>query len=449
MENKKKKRHKKRKEERRKRNAKYTRAQLKARRRRARKRIVFLQRAAVVFLVLAGLGGAAFAVVWNLPTVKLDRELSAGDEYTEEEDYYQAIEAYGNALEIDSTSVKAYRCMAGAYLGVADGSHAKQILYEGWENTQDESLLQYYCTVILNEAVDEINEDRADFETLDKIESVLDQGIMREEALERMDAAYGRIAEQYRGDGMPVDFAGYGQMMERLFALYQKEPAEEIGEMVSRYGYLDVAELMLPVEQVDAYLEILQEADAAVPMDARGDLIACLQKEKEVQEIFAGIFREFDAGNYEAAKEFILTDTYIGLRDAFISQTMEYWTGQTYIPVSREYVKLRQDGGRWTFSFPEFDENRETAGIITVWGVDMKDNDVLRTYISYEPAMQNGEYYPHVQYVISYMNSNLQKKNGFLYEMNYHFETRTWTEEGMATHMVGDWGGPYQWEKTY
>lgn len=449
MEDRRKKRHKKRKSAKRRKDSLLTKEQRKAKRRRARRRLVIMERIAVAFLIFGVIGGGGFAVVWNLPSVKLSRQLNAGDEYTEEEAYTEAIEAYENALEIDSTSVKAYRCMAGAYLGMENDSQAKQVLYAGWENTQDESLLQYYCTVILNEAVDEINQDHIGSETLDKIISVLDQGIMEEDALELLHTVCERMMEQYKAAAPVVDFAAYGQTMEQLFTLYQRNPSDEIRSVTEQFGYLDTEELTLPAEQVDAYLNILMEAEEIAPRAGRSSLIACLQKEKEVQEIFAGIFQEFDSGNYEAAKEFIVTDTYTGIRDAFISGTMEYWTGETQIPVSREYVKLRQNDEAWTFSFPEFSENEATAGIITVWGTDMRDNGVLRTCISYEPAAEDGIEFPHTQYVISYMYSNLQKKNGFLYEMNYHFETRTWTEEGMTTHMVGDWGGPYQWEKRY
>ncbi len=449
MEDRRKKRHKKRKAAKKRKNALLTKEERKEKRRRERRRLVIMERVAIAFLIVGVIGGGGFAVVWNLPAVKLSRQLNAGDEYTEEEAYPEAIEAYENALEIDSTSVKAYRCMAGAYLGMENDSQAKQVLYSGWENTQDESLLQYYCTVILNEAVDEINSDSTDSGTMDKIIAVLDQGIMEEEALELLDTVYERMMGQYRDAAPVIDFASYEEIMERMFDLYERNPSDKIGALTEQFGYLDVEELTLPAEHVDAYLNILQEADKITANTERSSLIACLQKEKEVQEFFAGIFQEFDSGNYEAAKEFIAADAYTELRDAFISGTMEYWTGETQIPVSREYVKLRQSDGAWTFSFPEFSENEATAGIITVWGTDMRDNGVLRTSISYEPAMENGVYLPHIQYVISYMYSNLQKSNGFLYEMNYHFETRTWTEEGMTTHLIGGWGGPYQWEKTY
>lgn len=451
MENERKRKHKRRKNTRRKKKSLLSKDELKAKRRRERRRIVIMERIAIAFFVIGTIGGGGFVAVWNLPTVKLNRQLSAGEEYREEAAYSEAIEAYETALEIDSTSIKAYRCMAGAYLDMKDESHAKQVLYEGWENTRDKSLLQYYCTVILNEAVEDINGDRAGFATAEKIMTVLEQGVLKEEALELMDTLYERLIESYKDAGkeVTIDFTAYEQMMEQLFTLYQGDKSQEVEAVVSKYGYLEIENLTLPAEHVDAYLNILEEANGMVPLPARSDLIACLHKEKEVQEIFAGIFQEFDGGNYEAAKEFIVTDTYTGLRNAFINGSMEYWTGETYIPISREYVKLKQSEGAWTFSFPDFNENETTAGVIIVWGVDMKDNGVLRTYISYEPAMEAGEYYPHTEYVISYMYSNLQKKNGFLYEMNYHFETRTWTEEGMITHMIGDWGGPYQWEKTY
>ena len=132
-----------------------SRAEKKRRRQKARKRIVMLQRLFAACLILAVLGVGGY-FVWNIPSIQLNLKLGAGKEYTQEAAYEEAIEAYESALEIDSTSVEAYRCMAGAYLDIEDESHAKQILLDGWNNTQDESLHQYYCTVILNEAVEEL-----------------------------------------------------------------------------------------------------------------------------------------------------------------------------------------------------------------------------------------------------------------------------------------------------
>ncbi len=76
------------------------------------------------------------------------------------------------------------------------------------------------------------------------------------------------------------------------------------------------------------------------------------------------------------------------------------------------------------------------------------DDGVQRTTISYEPAGKNGEYYPHMEYVISYEYSNVLE-NGTDVKMNYRFITITTTEEGTETEAVGDWGGENEWRTSY
>lgn len=420
----------------------------KEKKRKSRRRIVMIQKIMIFILVIGVIGGGSFAIIWNLPKIKLNRQLDAGEAYTQEAAYNEAIVAYENALELDTACVKAYRGMAEAYLATEDTEQAKQTLFTGWEMTQDESLLQYYCTLILNEAVAEINDDKVDWKTADKIIHVMEQNIMNEEAVELMATVYERIMQELE-EGATLDFSEYAQVVEQLQTLYQKNGSKKVGAVISQYAMLNLPELQISVAQVDTYLKILEYGNAIEQTPERNELIACLQKEKEMQEMFAGIFEAFDAGNFEAAKEFIITEEYTKLRDDFINGSMKYWAGTTYIPLSRETVFLKKTEESWTFEFPDFKENENTAGVITVWGADMTDNGVQRSVIAYEPPMENGLYYPHMEYVISYVYSNVQKANAFEYEMNYHFETRTWTEEGMTTEIIGDWGGPYQWEKTY
>lgn len=423
-----------------------SRAEKKRRRQKARKRIVMLQRLFAACLILAVLGVGGY-FVWNIPSIQLNLKLGAGKEYTQEAAYEEAIEAYESALEIDSTSVEAYRCMAGAYLDIEDESHAKQILLDGWNNTQDESLHQYYCTVILNEAVEELNNDTVNWDTVEKIAGVMEQGILQDEAMQLMDTACSRLMDSMDAEGF--DFASYGQMADRLSSLYASTGLEGMRKVISEFGWLDMEEIRLPMEYVDTYLGILENANAITEMPERSEMIACLRKVKEIQAQFSELFVQMDAGNYEAAKEFLVSESYLQIRDAFINNTMEYWDGMTYIPVSREYVILKQADGKCSFEFPDFKANENTAGVLTVWGNEMLDNGVQRSSITYEPAKEGESYYPHTEYIISYMCSNVQKKSSFDYEMNYHFETRVLTEEGMTTTMIGDWGGPYQWQKTY
>lgn len=419
----------------------------KEKRKKARKRIVWIQKC-VISILFVGIIGIGTAVVWNYPEIKMNRFIEEGKAYTQAASCSEAIESYKQALEIDETNVRVYRYMADAYLDIGSEAQAKKILFEGWEKTQDDELLQYYGTIILNEAVKEINEDKTDWETADKIISVMELNVMKQDAVELIKIVYERLIS-----GMQInenfDFKAYEQLIERLMKLYQKEQNAEIGKVISQYAMLDVTELVLAIEQVETYLKILEAGNGIHETPERSELIACLKKETEIQEMFAGMFEEFAAGNYEAAKEFIVSSEYLDLRDAFINGTMEYWAGATYIPLNREKVIVKKTETGWNFEFQKFEENETTAGVITVWGVDMEDNGVLRTGISYEPPMEGKSYYPHTEYVISYVNSNVQTNNAFEYAMNYHFETKIRTEEGMTTEIIGDWGGPYQWKKTY
>ena len=72
--------------------------------------------------------------------------------------------------------------MAGAYLTKEEITSAEQVLYQGWETTQDESLLQYYCTVLLNEAVADINNQACSLKTLEKCIAVLEKDSDNEDA---------------------------------------------------------------------------------------------------------------------------------------------------------------------------------------------------------------------------------------------------------------------------
>ncbi len=73
--------------------------------------------------------------------------------------------------------------------------------------------------------------------------------------------------------------------------------------------------------------------------DAEADgILACLSKQQEISDYFAPMFEAFEQEDYEAARNFIVTDQYKAIRDAFINRTMEYWTGNTYVPVTKEAI---------------------------------------------------------------------------------------------------------------
>lgn len=432
-----------------------------ARKREIRRKKVRMQKIAIIVtmvLLMVGIGGS---IIFCLPALKVSRKLSAGDKYTQNGDFAMAQTSYEEALQIEPTTVKAYWCLAQNDLEQNDSAAAKEILYTGWETTQDESLLYYYCTVILNEAVAELNDQVCNMETVEKIIQVLEKEPSNEDALSLLDTCYKRLfigSEEnntctlfYDADAQTdnCQYEKYEQNVRRLFAVYQAQPSDALQERLINYLQFDMDEMQISAAHLESYRTLLNDVNQ-VTCDAEvTDLIACLDKAMEMKQFFAGMFSEFENGNFESAKDFILTDEYQALRDSFINSEAGYWSGSDFIPINKDNLVLHHGEDGYQFSFLDYNEYENTQGVITVWGNVQTDDGVQRTSISYEPASENGEYYPHTEYVIIYCYTNVGTAAEHMPQMNFHFETRTTTEDGMATEAIFDWGGEHEWEKSY
>ena len=426
------------------------------RRRKRRKRIVMAERIAVAVLLIGCIGGGGI-LLWNfMPDIKIAKQLEAAGEYVETAAYEDAIASCEEALKIDSQSVKAYRAMAGVYLTQEDRESAEQVLYRGWETTQDESLLQEYCVYLLNDAVADINAQNCTLTTVEKCVTALETNQADEDGYHLLATCYGQL---FSANAAPVfcaeegkdigSFEQYLNLMNRMLALYAMSPSDELKTEIVRFAVPGNSLLELDINYLSDYRSMLAQA-AAIDDEGKSDtLVACLEKAAWVQEMFAEAFRIFESGEFAPIKEFMQSEDYISIRDQFISGTMEYWEGKTYIPVSREKMKLMQENGQWKFSFAGFEEYPESAGVINVWGAKQEDDGVQRLCISYEPASENGEYYPHTTYEFVYLYSNVKIGGEYVPQMNYRFETRVATPEGTSSQLIGDWGGEHQWTTEY
>ena len=421
-----------------------------ARRREQRYRQVRMYKICILVVTILIVCVVAGAFVWNIPSLKLSRKLAAGDKYTAGGDYEMAQKSYEEALKIDSGTVEAYRLLAQNYDAQDDSAAAKEILYSGWENTQDESLLRYYCTIILNEAVAQINEKNCSLETVDKCIQVLQLIPDNEDALSLLGTCYERLYvgsdEDNKFDNS--QYMDYENELRDILKLYKDTKSKEIGTLLTKYAVIDIEYVYLDVNYLTDYHKLLEDINAAVPDKSVEELANCLADAIKTQEDFADIFTEFSQGNYESAKEFIVGDTYVQLRDSFIDGENKYWEGASAIPINQEKMAIHKTEEGFKFFWLKFDDYDNPQGVITVWGSRQLDDGVQRTTISYEPAGKNGEYYPHIEYVISYEYSNVLE-NGTDVKMNYRFNTITTTEEGTETEAVGDWGGENEWRTSY
>lgn len=432
------------------------------RRREARKRKVRRQKIAMATSGIVIVAAAATLVVLFMPSMRLSREMSKAEKYTKEQDYVSAQQAYESALEIDVKQVKAYRNIAENDMAQDKVEEAKQILFEGWENTQDESLLNYYCTVILNEAVAEINDKNVTLDTVDKCVQVIEQNAANADALSLLQTCYDRLFalneenekdahfDIFYDENIEVEncqYDAYEQLLRRMLAVYQANPSEELKNLLVEYALIDDASIRITMTHVNSYITMLSDINQAIANDEITEVSTCLTDAMAVQDYFAEVFTQFAAGNFEYARDLIVEDTYQQYRDNFINETAGNWLGHIYIPVNQEQLVLTKEDGVWYYSFLADEDYVNTKGVITIWGTKQEDDGVQRSVISYEAA--NDGAYPHTEYTVQYLYSNVKINGQYVPQMNYRFDTKVTTEEGNTTVAIGDWGGEHEFEIDY
>ena len=431
-----------------------------SRRRAERQKKVRIQKiimaVSAVIIVAAVIGG----VVFTRPSVRLSRALNSGDKYTQQEDYENAQSAYENALQTDASSVIAYRRMADNYLAQGKVVEAKQILYEGWEQTQDKDLLHYYCVEVHNEAVEEVNQGNCTFATVDKFIQVLELEADNKDTMTALLACYDHlfqvvdeesVCRQFFDEDTSQDiceYKEYEQLLRRMLALYEESPSDGLKDVMARYALIDMPYVWISIPHVDAYTVLLEDINNIVKDSEITETLACLARASEVEDYFKTAFDEFESGEFAYARVLVTEESYQQLRDDFIEGDSGYWEGSIYIPVSKEHLILHREDGNIRFFFPDDEDYENRHGIIKVWGTKQEDDGVQRSVISYEPVREE-ESDAHIEYTVQYLYSNVKINGVYVPQMNYRFDTKVTTEDGITTNAIGDWGGDHEWEIDY
>ena len=415
-----------------------------------RQKIIMAVSGAVILVCVAVI------ILFCLSPVKFQMNLSKGARCAAKADYASAESAYGKAIELNDTSVKAYRGMADVLTAQDKIPEAENTVYTGWQKTQDELLLHYYCTLVLNEAVAQINARNCSLDTVDKCVQVLELDASNEDALSLMHTCYERLFK-VTGDedictlffdaNAQQDTCGYqeyDQLLRRIFAVYQANPSEELKRILTQYALIDMPQVRISMPHVTQYVSVLTDINSVLSDTRITETLACLARAQEIEDYFAKAFEEFGQGNYDYARELIAEDTYQQIRDQFIAENSGYWKGSIYIPVNQEQLVLNREEDKVTFSFLGAEDYEHSKGIITIWGSKQEDDGIQRSVVSYEPAGETG-----VEYTIQYLYSNVKINGSYVPQMNYRFDTKITTEEGTTTNAVGDWGGEHEFEIDY
>ena len=432
----------------------------KKKRRSRRKNIVFWQKTGI-FLLLLGVVIAGIYGFNQLPGVKVNKFLNEALAYEEAMDYRNALASYEKALTVEAKTVKAYQYMANLYLDMENYQAAEEILYKGLSETQDAGIQETWLTVKYNESVNEINEQRCNFETVDRLLEILKEDKDKENVYELLGTCYERLVEMADGEGSnPVmvseeegfGYFAYQSLIEKMLSLYLQDGREEMRRQLVKYAAFQAEKLAFYPEDILAYEVLVKKVDEALGGSELENLQNCLTKYTKIDALFAPLLQEFKAGNYEVAREFLISDEYVAVRDAFIEERMEYWRGETYIPFSDIGVYLHFTDGDWGFSFMDEEEEAARHGYIKVWGFKWLDNGRQRSAITYVPVSESSEYYPLTEYCMMYWWStpvNMELTVDTYARMNFRFEENTYTEEGKTTKAINDWGGKYEYRDVY
>lgn len=423
------------------------------RRRKVRRQKIILSSSCAVIAVCA-----VVLIVLFTPSLRLSRALAKGSEYVQAADYQNAQVEYERALDIDATSVKAYRGLAENYLAQKNAAEAESKLYLGWENTQDESLLNYYCTVVLNEAVAQINDKNVTLSTMDKCIQILEINAQNADALSLTDTCYQRFFHEKDSEEVcrvfydetaqeGCQYEEYAGLVSRLLEVCRANPSEEMKTLLKEYALVDTEWVWIGEQHADSYKALLNSVNEVLADEQIKDAVACLEKSEEVEGYFAEAFTQFAAGNYEYARDIVSSEEYMALRDCFIQENSGYWEGSIYIPVNQKGLVLHRTENGYRFSFTD-DEEGEPTDVITVWGSKQEDDGVQRSVISFEPAAEN-DATRKTEYTIQYLYSNVKINGQYVPQMNYRFDTKVTTDEGTTTTAIGDWGGEHEWEIDY
>lgn len=419
--------------------------------------------AAVITGASAVVIAVGLTIYSHLPFVKVNNAIAAGNKYTESANYEAAIESYEKAIAIDPKSVAAYSNLAGAYLSLDNIQAAKTALFDGFKNTDNELLLKDYHTVIMNEAISEMNSSSASFDTVEKLVSVLEEDCDNKDAEELLGEAYERcfndsynydINALFRGDKCTAQgdrtgsFDRYAELVRRMIAVYENSGSEKLKNAILKYAVPDSESFTMSLEDASSYKSLLDEVNSAVGSSQDIESVkACLTNAFDVQDIFADIFVQLDVGNVDELREFVVSDEYLALRDIFLNNQETPQENTTYVSISREAIVINKNDDGYSYRFLNFEENPDTKGVITLWANFFEDDGVQRNSISYEPAAIDGNLYPHTKYSVTYLLSYITSgKSTKVAKMNYRLDTTVTYEDGTTEEtIVGDWGGDNEW----
>lgn len=434
---------------------------------------------ALLFVCLLG----TYKLYQNLTAVRFTKALALAQNAQNNADYATAIKYYEQAISIDSKSAIAYEELANCYATLGDTEHVMSVLYSGWQNIGDQTMLDNYISLKLNGVIASIQTSGGSFDAIEDVLDVLKIDGNNENALQLLGTLYSYCMIDKNSSGDSVLFWGAGEedstfsqyleAVSTMLDIYEVSPSDELEMLIARYIMPEGNVLWIGLDNCSDYALLVQDASTLIGESSSLDsFIGCLEDANEVSGVFARIWPKISEDDVDAFRDFMIRDDVILLRESLASGEHPYLELEMENAFCQEGIILTLEDNNWTYHFPDFSENPATDGVITLQLSydevsnakavieEAKENGTLeelakssdetiedteegsseeeeirsgKISMYYEPAVTGGKYFPHMTYYI------VCEYEGD--EVTYKYQQVITSEDGTKTRTtVDNWG---------
>ncbi|WP_027215290.1 OCRE domain-containing protein [Butyrivibrio fibrisolvens] len=331
----------------------------------------------LIFVLLFVCLFGTYKLYQNMTAVRFTRALALAQSAQNNGDYADAIKYYEQAIGVDSKSLIAYEELANCYATLNDTENVMNVLYNGWLNTSDQSMLDNYISLKLNSVIATIQTSGGSFEAVEDVLDVLKIDGSNEDALQLLGTLYSycMIDKNSSGDSvlfwsMDEDEATFDQYIEAVSSMldiYEIYPSDELEMLIARYIIPEGNVVWINTRNCSDYALLVKDARTLLgESSSLNSFIACLEDADKVSGVFDSIWPLIESGDVEPFRDFMISDDVISLKEYLISGEDQYLELEMENAFCQEGIVMTLEDNLWTYHFPDFSENPATKGVITL-----------------------------------------------------------------------------------
>ncbi len=256
-----------------------------------------------VVIILAAL--AVCVGIYNRPENRLARQLDLGERYLEEQNYAEAVLAFGKAIEIDDKCIKAYKGQISSYIGLGDKKKLEAVyeaalaVVEDFEPAEIENDVDAIISIYL--AADEVYSDN-----MEKTCEILEKGYEQtgdpqvEKELENSYAKqqkeeFERKLEEARRYKEEEDYEKSLKVYDELMETEDNNLQSEMDECLQ--AYMDELLKEKKYDEVKALAEKYKRSESGIDFETVLDEI---REQEEITAWVDDLYTKMTAGDFEA-----------------------------------------------------------------------------------------------------------------------------------------------------